>query len=543
MRALGIQLTLTFLVLMLAPTAMAQEEAPLLDFEMRTPSGVFVEMDPSSRYGELELVLRDVSRDGVPPPELGLGNGPGQPHVYTFQIDPRFPSESWNVVITPPQVTMQPGEQREVRVQFTTDGQGDAYYPVAVNVTARPLYTGGEKSGVVNFLAHMEGARALSARVQSGFTSQVVGPDETVVFPVQLENLALETRIVGWRVTSNSCNVDVASSSIVLPPRQVVDSQITVQSPSGRIWYFSESCNVVIAAEATDGSARKTLTLSMKVNGGYFDPQWLINVFWLAVPAALIIWFVVSRKRRVEEEILGKPQPPWTVPSEQVYLAELEKKDPRAAYVVRNFLMEDEYRSALDWYHSYKRATRGERAKERVVIAQEKKLEKWDEKQAKKVAKPARKSNKYSLKLQKKLDRKSRKTYRKAMRKWRKTCKKLDAKNAKVFEKLHGVWEKQQRRAIKKGTAVPPEPQLDAVDYPPEPERVEQDLVDHSWANKAIKFQSRMEARTERMQASYDRARERRLKAIKKRLQRIANKLDDPAFVDEHPLLKSSAGP
>lgn len=502
------------------------QEPLFISFEMDHPRGV-VELDSAARSASVQLVVRDVSLDQ------------NQPHRFDVSLRPLSNDTTWGVSVLPPTAFMMAGQQREFTIQFNTDGTGDAYHQVEITVTAKPDYCCGSVTQTSTLTAHMEGARALVARVEGGSARQV-GPDETVVFPLQMQNLALETKAVEFRTISNPCNLQVTHASTVLPPREFVTAQITLLTPADKPFYASETCPVVVMAQYTDGSASKSIALSVQITGGYVDPGWIFTFLWIAIPLVLLFLLLAWRKRRVEEEILGKPQPPWTIPAEQIYLAELREKDARAAYVVRNFLMEDEYRSSLDWYFAYKRATKGQRSKERVVVSQERKLRKWEAKQVKAIAQPEKKADRYALKLQKKIDRSSRKVHRKELRKWRKACKKLDAKNEKMHEKLHGVWEKQVKRAQKKGLEAPPEPQRETPVYADEPMRVDTDLADHRLAAKAIRFQDRMTRKTERMQAKFDRQQERQLRRVRAKVQKIARKLDDPAFVDEHPLLKPS---
>jgi hypothetical protein len=250
---------------------------------------------------------------------------------------------------------------------------------------------------------------------------------------------------------------------------------------------------------------------------------------------------VKRRKERVEEEILGKPQRPWTIPAEALYLQRLEEKDPRAAYVVRHYLMEDEYRSSLLWYYAYKRATKGSRAKERLIVKQEHGHEKWQDGWAKKVMRPEAKADRYDDKLQRKLDRRARKHHKKALQEWEKRGKALETAHAKAVEKAEERWSKEARKADKKGLAKPLRPDIAEPDFPAAPGLHAIPLAEHKWRRRADRFRAKMAKKEARLTARFERLNERRLRRVRRKVRRIGRKLDDAAFIDEHPLLREES--
>ena len=80
-------------------------------------------------------------------------------------------------------------------------------------------------------------------------------------------------------------------------------------------------------------------------------------------------------------------------------------------------------------------------------------------------------------------------------------------------------------------------PQLD-----PKPALQPVALADHRWARKAGRFRDRMLRRTGNLEVRYERKDARREQRLLGKVRRIARKLDDPTFVDEHPMLRRARG-
>lgn len=408
--------------------------------------------------------------------------------------------------------------------------------------TLRALFQSPEglRTSEVNITAITHGLE--SFLVQSG-VPKTIKPDDPVDLGIKIANHGLIERQFVVEITNNPCDLDVTRrSTVTVDAKETVEHTISVAGPNDRIWYFSEDCSMTVTVSRADEPGRQQASLLLlRVNGGYIDPAW---VMWtVAIIAAVVLVFLLAKrqKEKVEEELLGKPQKPWEIPAEKVYLTHLKTKDERAWYVVRKFVMEDEYASALLWYKSYKHATKGERKKERLVLKQEHELEKWEKGWQKKLQKPAAKADRFEARLEKKLARKTRRDHRKAVRKWRKEARSLEKAHAKQEERALEKWQKKAAKAERKGRDVPPRPEFPEPDYAPQPEREEPVLAEHKWQRKADRFRGRMERKKERLEAKYARQHQRRLRKVRRKVRRVARKIDDPDFAAEHPLLQDQS--
>ena len=361
-----------------------------------------------------------------------------------------------------------------------------------------------------------------------------------------IRNRLLEPRLFEVKVEENPCNMDVG-----LQQQVTVDTTsageafpFTVQAPDDSLWYFfGDPCSLTLAVAPKDNpDAAQRIFYNYTIQGPNLQFPFLFLTAVAILLLVLLVLFVRRRKEKVEEEILGKPQKPWTIPVEAVYLRHLKKRDERAWYVVRHYLMEDEYRSALLWYKAYRKATKGTLAREQEILAQERRYAKWKRRQEAAVAKPMLQADRYEAKLQRKLDRRARKEHRKARRKWRRDVRKIKAAAASQAGKQAERHAKAAKKAQKRGEPVPPAPVAAAPDLPPEPQPEGKPLAQHKWAKKAARHRARMARKQGDLEVRFEREDARMQARMERRLRKLAEDLDDPAFVAEHPGLGRPAG-
>ncbi len=538
-------LTLALLVASVVPSTIGQSPSdvpnPLLSFEVETPDGTSAQsvVTFSTR---LPLVVTDTSRDQFPPPDvLPDGGQPTQQHRYKISITPAYNDTGWTVKAKPPEFLLNPGQSYQTSIEFIPGAQSVLpYYPVTVNITAQGELAGDSFSVELDMVGHVLDANALGALVLDGKESQTASPDEMVTYEIEFLNLGKDRRAFQVDVVGNTCGLLIATNSFVLEGNERRAIPVTVQAPAEKLYYAQETCPFTIVARSDDGGISKSVPLSLKVQGTYVDPGWIINAVIVLAVIALIIWLILLAKRRAEEEVLGKPQPPWTLPAEQVYLAELQKKDPQAAYVVRHFLMEDEYASSLMWYKAYKKATKGRRKAERKALKIEHGFEKWDLRMQAHVAKQVD-TEKQVAKLQANLDRKSKKAHKKELKQWKKQISKLETTAANDHNKAMNEYRKAAKKAAKKGESAPKQPVMAHPELPPEPQFESIDVDTHPrGSRKKQRILDRASQNEARAEANYERLRAKKLDVTQRKLAKLAEAIDDPAFVDEHPMLRDA---
>jgi hypothetical protein len=115
------------------------------------------------------------------------------------------------------------------------------------------------------------------------------------------------------------------------------------------------------------------------------------------------------------------------------------------------------------------------------------------------------------------------------------------APHAKQVERALERWQKDSKKAAKKGLEAPPRPVLAEPDYPEEPEPRSLALADHKWAKRAARYRARRVKEQGDLEVRFEKADARHLARLRRKVQRMARKLDDPDFVAEHPLLRAEA--
>ncbi|MEA3202950.1 MAG: hypothetical protein QOI63_616 [Thermoplasmata archaeon] len=518
-------------LLSFVPSATAQAET-LYDFALTVEPGTHIATLQDGAVAH--ITFTDHSRD-APGGFVPGTSGGVLTHFVTFSVTPGFEEHDGWQASSLGTIASYPGESytRDFKVQVFPQAT-NPYFVAHINATITT--TDGSRF-------YRTGDILFFTRGIPGFTV-LPGPSIDSLQPVEIKQASLQVynvasvkRSFDFTVSDNTCGLDVAPpATVVVLPHQFQKVEFSVRGPNSRFSPLSDdNCVVGIGIAAQDNPGQVLLTtIPVKVTGTYFDPLAVFYVLLAIALVVLLVLFLRRRKERLEEEILGKPQKPWTIPVEQVYLRHLKAKDQRAWYVVRHYLMEDEYRSSLLWYRAYKKATKGDRRKERLVLVQEKAYGRWKATWEKAIAKPVRKADRLQAKLEKKLARKDRKAHRKATAKWRAAVRKLEAKHAKRVEREAALHGKLLARARKKGLPDPELPEVPAPELPPEPTLQARPLAGHRWARKEARFRKRMLRRQGNLEVQFEKADARKRLQLRRKVQKLAHDLGDAEFVAEH---------
>ncbi len=527
------------LVLLAVPGADAQAGQNLLyEFDLEVPYGPHEV--PINGVVNVPVILRDNSRDGtatvVPDDPSGLVVFA---HNVEWQMTSMFENDQGWVAQPMTGYPSFAGDARESTLTVLAGPTTTNPY-FKLNLTAAIRTDGGIHYRTAQVLFYTPGIAGFAVRSAQSFD---LGPREIGAAGLIVTNVGVFPRAFEAQVVENPCNLRVTPPpTTLIPGRTVGQMSFSLQGPEDRLLYLTENCSLRFVVVAIDNPDREVgAIVSVVVNGWYVDPTWIFWAVAAITALILLLLFVTSRKARIEEELLGKPQKPWTIPVEKVYLDRLKESDPHAWYVVRHYLMEDEYRSALMWYQAFKRGTKNQRAKERMIVAQEKGYQRWRARELRKADKPILAADRFEAKLQKKLDRSAAKRHRKERSKWAALVKKVTEAHAKKVEKAEAKWSVAAKKARKRGQPEPEKPDLGEPDLPEEPMLVQVPLEEHKWARKADRFRGKMDRKNERMLQRFERADARRLDKVRRKARRAAKKLDDPDFVDEHPLLLGDA--
>jgi hypothetical protein len=533
-------LALTFLVFAsVLPLAVPPAHAQGLFYDFRLEVADGVHEIPVLAQQTFTFSFQDLSRDGTTLVPGAPPLGP-LPHHVSFGYAPGFSDHDGWQVVGGGGFDSFSGQSHQVsfNVLALANAQ-NPYYKLILNATVTTT-DGGTFYREASMLFFTRGIPGFSVPI--GSFVQGLRPLEIAPASLRVFNFGEFPRGFDFEVIDNPCDLRVAPpASRVVPPHTFQDVPFTVQGPDTRFDPLGAPyCVISVSVTAQDnpGLVRAQSVTVQLAPAVYFDPLAVFYVLVAILLLILLILFLRRRKERLEEEILGKPQKPWTIPVEQVYLRHLKKKDSRAWYVVRHYLMEDEYRSSLLWYKSYKKATRGDRRKEALVLRQEKAYERWKRSWERAISRPIRKVDRYEASLQRKLDRKARKAHRKQSHKVRKLTRQLRSLHAKKAKRAAGKHQKALAKARKKGRPDPEAPSLPEPDYPAEPVLAASPLSEHRWNRKADRYRRRMARKQGNLEVKFEKADARRLHKVRRKVQKLARKFNDPEFVAHHPLLQ-----
>jgi hypothetical protein len=352
-------------------------------------------------------------------------------------------------------------------------------------------------SAEVTFGARVASEPGVQANPASGFVPTLeAAPGQVVSIPFEVMNADFYPLQVDVRAVLVSDTIDTSRMVVVGPGRYTLDPletrifNITFKISQSNFWYYQESLRVEFSAQVVGepGSAR-TATHVMQVNGFSFKSTMFLGLVLLAIVVLVAILFLVIGVRHYRQAVMGKPIPPWKIPEEAEALEVLRVEDPRRFYILRHFLMEEEYISALAWFHTYKKRGKRQLKHARNVSRYEEKAEKL---QAASDAPFDAKAERLRMRADRRRERRKRWLERKISR----LEAKLEANHEADYEKRHEAWKAQ----VDKLTAKANKPILK--------ERrkweKERDLAIDKWETDVAKLQEQHEKAVAAIQADYE---------------------------------------
>jgi len=180
-------------------------------------------------------------------------------------------------------------------------------------------------------------------------------PDNVEAIPIQIHNLGSHVDSFNFRVKNNGNNDLVVSppSAVTLGSNKFKTVYVSVATPR-RFNDPGTLHNIEVEAYSIyDENQTFNNTLSVVTEGIYVSEG---NVYY-SVPIIFlvlaILGFAFYKRKKKLEVYCEKPKKPWNIPEEEKHLEKLKKKN-KDKYEKELQMMEDEYKSALLWYKSYR---------------------------------------------------------------------------------------------------------------------------------------------------------------------------------------------
>ncbi|MBW3581483.1 MAG: hypothetical protein KY455_00135 [Euryarchaeota archaeon] len=399
---------------------------------------------------------------------------------------------------------------------------------------------------------------------------QPLSPDQEFQVPIRIKNNGNQLAHysgeilqppVGWTFSK--------PPDVMIPAGEERIVNVSGIAPRDQLLYLFHSEGVRVNYFPTEDPGKgQVVFVPLTVDGVYVHPALIPLTLLALIILGTLIFMAVLAKRQIEEQILGKPVPPWRIPVERAYLEELEKTDPDEHYIVRHYLMEEEHASALLWYHHFKKATKKDRIAETKWYKTKKKQErkiaklekehvklskKWERKikflewrRRRKLKKVDRKLKALNKGLQAKLDKahkkevaKLKKRFKKDKKKLRKRQKKAEKKTLRKHDKAVRKEERklyrENRKRAKRGDDLLPPPeipepempklQVEEPQYPERPIAQEMLLSETKFQKKADRINTRFDKKRARKEAKRDRILARHRARVDGKTQRLLAKV------------------
>lgn len=307
-----------------------------------------------------------------------------------------------------------------------------------------------------------------NARIALPSTQISVTPDDPASFRVQLINddfyehsYALRAYFQDAEGVSPERVAIAGGGTFRLGPKETRNVTMSFYAPAEKFWYRDQIAFVTIEATNLDGTGQRTDVLLVTIRGFYVDENLILTTLLFLFALALLIWLFLHAKRAYEKRYLGRPIPPWNIPEERVQLDRIRQEDPRAHYVLRYFLMEQEYRSALLWFHAYKKISRRELKGElRAIHYREKAVEmeqvpaerfehafaRVERRFARKLDRRNERTDRKVAALQARLERNYMRDFKRDHQKWKKAVENVTAKHDGPHAREHKRWKKEVQK-------------------------------------------------------------------------------------------------
>ncbi|MEA3457215.1 MAG: hypothetical protein U9R21_00880 [Candidatus Thermoplasmatota archaeon] len=191
-------------------------------------------------------------------------------------------------------------------------------------------------------------------------TTKIAAPKSMIYFDVDITNEGYYKDVFQFELEEeNGLMGLVEQQAIVMESGETKKITIGILTPEKL--FDPGTPNQIHLYVSSSGNATKTLVGSFVVitKGIYVSP--LVGLIAAPIIIVLIVVFLLLfwYKDKNDKELFGKPTKPWLIPEEKKYLKELKGKNVEEYKKILQ-MMQDEYKSALLWYDSYRKAMKKE---------------------------------------------------------------------------------------------------------------------------------------------------------------------------------------
>lgn len=225
-------------------------------------------------------------------------------------------------------------------------------YAVVVGIKVIRKDTSGNEMGVSYIYVPVKSSQLNNVKMDIVDTSKEAAPKSYVSYEAEISNRGYYRSMFELQFDHDeNLTVSTENKIIVLESGETKKVNIQVLTAE-KLFDIGTPYEIKISALSSgDPNPMHVGTIRVISKGMYISP--LILVIVVPIIIILVIVFVVLFliKEKRDRQIYGKPDKPWTLPSEKKYLQELKEKDSKEYQKVMD-MMTQEYESALLWWKS-----------------------------------------------------------------------------------------------------------------------------------------------------------------------------------------------
>jgi hypothetical protein len=227
---------------------------------------------------------------------------------------------------------------------------------VSVRIKATRYTKTGDEVGTSYFEFPLRSANLEFFEIKPIDQHQVVSPDTTVYYQIEVTNLGYYVDTFTANITTDKdTKATLSQQSMVLYPGETRIVTLIVMTPDVIMDYGTIHTINISGFSINHPDSQTFAQVQVQTKGFYFSPLLAFSIVLILI--IILIIFIIYKLIFVKREInvLGRPDKPWNLPEEKQHLENIKKKDPEEYNRVLK-MMKDEYISALNWYESNKKA-------------------------------------------------------------------------------------------------------------------------------------------------------------------------------------------
>ncbi len=281
-------------------------------------------------------------------PFLGYSSLRFEPEI--IEGDPR----GWFMKVTPNGIpSADQGRTYDLKLEVKTDDIA-VDYAVVIGIKVTRVDVFGEDSGISYIYIPVKASALNNVKMNVGSTTKEAPPHSYVNFDITINNHGYYKDMFKLEfIEENKLKALASKQLFVLNPGESQNLKINIFTPEKFFDLGTPNKIEIYATSSGDLNPIHIGTIVVITKGVFISP--LAGMIAAPIIIFLIIIYILFfyNRNKKQRELFGKPDKPWNLSEERKHLKKLKEEDKEEYKKVRK-MMQDEYKSALLWYVSYR---------------------------------------------------------------------------------------------------------------------------------------------------------------------------------------------